>query len=96
MKFYYTLTMSWALFWLGDLVSKPLNWSWANSDEDNKFIEWLVHINYSTYNWLMLKSCDYNDAGGHDLWGPVEYDEMDDNDEEDAFTPVVFTKKDQE
>ena len=83
--------MSHLFYHLGDIASKPLGWGWANSDEDNKFVEWLVHINYSTYNWLMLKSCDFNDKSDCDVWRDYVDPEFDDEDDEE-FTPITLKK----
>jgi len=90
MKFYYTLTMAHLFYHLGDIASKPLNMDWAQ--EDGPYREWIAGKISSVYNYLMLKSVDFNDAGDHDVWGPCE---SDDEDAEDAFTPMVFTKKDE-
>jgi len=51
--------VSWALYWLGDLVSKPMHYfDWA----------WL----YPVYNHLMIWSADVQDwSGANGPWGEV-------------------------
>ena len=55
--------LSWALYWLGNLISHPMNyfdWGWL----------------YSTYNTVMLASLDVQDWAGNDTpWG-MEIDEQ--------------------
>lgn len=49
--------ISWTLYWLGDLVSKPMSrWDW--------------HL-YPLYNWLMQKANDVQ-GHGPGPWGPPE------------------------
>ena len=48
-------------YYLGDFVSKPMQWDWMNSE--SPFIEWLCGINYNIYNWLMLTSGDFDKYG---------------------------------
>ena len=72
MKLYYKI-MGNTFFYLGDLVSRPLNWDWMNSEAPT--IVWLASANYNVYNWLMLKSVYYDDIGDLDIWTPVDEDE---------------------
>ena len=53
-------TLTWILYGLGDLVSKPMNWfDWG----------WL----YPTYNWLMLRSYDVQQWAGNNIpWEKVD------------------------
>ena len=74
-------------YYLGDFVSKPMQWDWMNTE--SPFIEWLCGINYNIYNWLMLKSVYFNDEGGCDVWLPHNED---DEEYEDSFEPMVFKK----
>ena len=81
-------------FFLGDMVSKPMQWDWMNAD--SAIVEWIAGINYNIYNWLMLRSVDFNDKGGCDVWvsrvgDDAEDDEIDEDD--DNFTPITFKKK---
>jgi len=51
--------LSWTLYWLGDLVSKPMHWTYGY---------WL----YPVYNRLMIWSTDVQDWSGADgPWGEV-------------------------
>ena len=92
MKTYHYI-MSHLFYHLGDIASKPMSWGWL--DKETPIREFIGTWNYRLYNYLMLKSVDFNDAGGHDVWRPCEWDDDDDDDVEDAFTPLVFTKKDE-
>lgn len=65
--------------------------SWECMDGEGKIVEFLGRINYSVYNWLMLKSVYYNDLGGCDVWGPVNED-IDIEPADDKFTAMTFTK----
>lgn len=79
MKTYYYI-MSQTFYFLGDLASRPLNWDWANKEALSGTAEWIAHVNYSVYNWLMLKSVYFNDKGGLDIWSTNhENDEKDEN-----------------
>lgn len=46
-------TLTWTLYGLGDLVSKPMNWF--------DCMAWL----YPAYNWLMLRSYDVQQWAGN-------------------------------
>ena len=53
--------LTWVLYGLGDLVSKPMNWFDCMS--------WL----YPAYNWLMLRSYDVQQwAGNSGPWKKVD------------------------
>lgn len=71
MKKLYGWVMAWGLYWVGDLVSKPMCWC------D------LFAYAYPFYNWLMLKSADYQDE--YDLAGPW------DRTSEGAYEVYMFT-----
>lgn len=73
--------MSNTLFFLGDLASKPLNMDWAQ--EDTKRAEYWAGKVYNVYNYLMLKSVDYNDKSDCGVWGPCDESDYDDEDDED-------------
>jgi hypothetical protein len=47
--------VAWGLFWLGDLVSKPME----------RFDLWML---YSTYNWLMGRSYAVSEWAGLEVW----------------------------
>ncbi len=80
-------------YYLGDFASKPMSWGWM--DGESRVIEWIAGINYNIYNWLMLKSVYFNDKGGCDVWRDYNEDlELDE--EDDKFTPIIFTKNDKE
>lgn len=51
--------VAWALYWVGDLMCRPLH-----TDVIGNGPEWLADIFYRPYNWLMLLSCDVQDWGG--------------------------------
>lgn len=63
MKKLYGSIMAYSLYYLGDLVSKPMYWHdiFARA--------------YPVYNWLMLKSSDYQDD--YELAGPWSRDPVD-------------------
>lgn len=75
-KYYFYISLAHIFYHLGDIVSRPLNWNWANNE--SKTTEFLVHINYSLYNYLMLKSCNFNDEVGGDVWVDYKYDDTND------------------
>lgn len=52
--------LSWVLYWLGDLASKPLHWELANS-------YWWAGFWYPIYNSLMCASVELQ---GDDKRGP--------------------------
>lgn len=56
--------MAYSLYYLGDLISKPM---WYSDVYAEKM--------YGVYNWLMLKSADYQDD--YDLDGPWDRDPKD-------------------
>ena len=62
--------MSHTLYFLGDIASKPLNMNWAQ--EDGSRAEYWTGKVYNVYNWLMLKSVDFNDKSDCNIWGPCE------------------------
>ena len=76
MKFYYCF-MSNALYYMGHAVSRPMSWGWF--DADNWIDSKTASINYSIYNWLMLKSVDFNDKSDCDVWTRTKTDEIDEN-----------------
>lgn len=76
MKIYYRI-MAEVFYFLGDLASKPLNMDWAQ--EDGPKAEYWGSKIYSVYNWLMLKSYDYDKIIGHKIW--TEESNIDDEDE---------------
>ena len=71
MKIYYYI-MANMFYYLGDFVSKPMQWDWMNGE--SPFIEWLCGINYNIYNWLMLKSGDFDKYGV--VWKESEEDKL--------------------
>lgn len=62
-------------YFLGDIASRPLNWDWANKEALSGTAEWLTHVNYSIYNWLMLRSVKHDDVYGAGVWGPCKEDD---------------------
>jgi hypothetical protein len=54
--------LSWALYGLGHIVSRPMTW-WG-------ICGWL----YPPYNWLMIRSCDVQDWAGAGPWSEVTHD----------------------
>ena len=42
---------AWALYWLGDLVSRPLQF-----DSVDDWPEWVCDVFYRPYNWFMCNS----------------------------------------
>ena len=69
----YNCIMANVLYFLGDIVSKPMSWEWMDSDSPP--LVWFGSYNYSFYNWLMLKSADFNDKSDCGVWGPPMTDE---------------------
>ena len=65
-NFYFWYSLSHTLYFLGDLVSKPLNWEWLCGDGEVQ--EWASGHIYNVYNWLMLKSGDIDDKGQYGVW----------------------------
>jgi hypothetical protein len=63
------------LYFLGDMVSKPMSWGWMDSDSPP--IVWIGSYNYNIYNWLMLKSVNFNDKSDCGIWGANEDDDSD-------------------
>jgi len=89
MKFY-NCFMSHLLYHLGDIASKPMSWGWL--DGDNWIDSKTGSIIYSTYNYLMLKSCYFNDKSDCDVWRDAVPGEDEDDEDDDKFTPITFKK----
>lgn len=51
--------VAWALFWMGDMVCRPLH-----LDSVDRWPQWLVDAIYGAYNRLMQASSDVQEWGG--------------------------------
>lgn len=69
-KFCFWYCLAHTLYFLGDVASKPMSWGWL--DGEGKIVEFIGTVNYSIYNWLMIKSSNIDDEGLYGVWGTCE------------------------
>lgn len=63
-------------FWLGDLWSKPLEWKWANNEEESKWTSFWVGFFYTPYNKLMYCSLVLSDWADLGMWEKLTDEEI--------------------